>query len=147
MSNAGMQAAAPAPEDDDDSGMDPGGADGAEGDEDGGDAGQEGTVIATIVQLPDGTWCLYHGDEPDEGDEGSEPSGGSEGGPEGEEGDENAPAMGAEPEGPMKEEFDNPGQLLKAVLDLLQQSESSQGGGEAAFESGFNENKNPTPKK
>lgn len=164
MAKPAMKAAQPAPDDDEDEGMDAGAAGGAgegdEADEDQDEGDEQGTVIATIVDRHDGTFCLYHGPAPESEDTEEEPE---EGGgadesdegqpPAGEEGEENEPEqgeaeggeMGEEEETP-KEEFDDPGKLLKAVLDLLNKAEADNGSGEHAFSAGFNESKEPTPK-
>jgi hypothetical protein len=144
-------AATPPAADDDADPATMGDADDAAGDDDG--AEEEGGP--TIMDNHDGTYTLIHGDEPEEGGEegegaeGGEEGGESEGGPEGEEGTDNAAGgeEGGEEEGPMQEHFDEPNELLHAVLKLLESAEEANGSGEHAFSAGFDADHNPTPKK
>lgn len=95
--------------------MMPAGDDAALADDMSMEEGPAGRVIATIMQNDDGTWSLQTGDEPEPMPEGDAPA----------EAMEPAPAQ----------TFDNKGRLMKAILDLLDESE---GGGEAeGFASAF----------
>lgn len=118
------------PPPDADDGADPGAAAPAN---DMGDGDDQGTVLCTIMKNADGGYTLIPGDEDD----------GGEGGEEGA-----APAgadMGAKPEG---QTFSDPGQLLKAVLDVLNKdAEQSGGGAQSNFEAGFSGDQAATPKK
>jgi hypothetical protein len=123
-----------APTPDTDNGADPGAAaPDTSMDQDSGD--DQGMVLCTIMKNPDGGYTLIPGDEDDSG----------EGGDEGAGGDEMGGDQGAKPEG---QTFDDPGQLLKAVLDILNKdAEASGGGSQANFEAGFSGDNSPTPKK
>ncbi len=83
------------------------------------------TVLATIMQNPDGTFQLTKGDEPEPGAEG------------GAEGDAGA-AQG--------QSFDAPGPLLKAVLDIIQGAQNAgEGSADDNFQKGFTGGSAPTP--
>lgn len=158
MARAPAAAATP-PDDDDDAGA---GADtGADqGDQDtedeGGDEGagdEEGngeTVEVTITSKGDGTYMVYAGDEePEEGEAGegaegdtggSEPplpgaGGGADTGAAPSGMDEGAGAPGQAAQAP--QHCDSIGAALKAAADILHDKEGGEGGGEAAFQSGF----------
>ncbi len=78
------------------------------------------TVLATIMQNPDGSFQLTKGDEPEpgEGDEGATPG----------------------------QSYDSPGPLLKAVLDIIQGAQSAgEGSAEDNFQAGFKGGSAGTP--
>lgn len=103
-------------------------------------------VVCTIVSMGDGTYKLYHGDEPEEGaDTGEAP-------PPAPEGDEDlgggngeataGPISGSmEGEGGDGQIFDAIGPLLKAVLDCIKEDHEASGGmsDQASFDGGFDE--------
>lgn len=105
-----------------DMGADTGADDGSD-DSDMGD--QSGQVLLTVLKNSDGTYQLVEGDE-DDGDEGGEAD----------QGGEASPSEGTE--------YDSPGALLKAILDILKKDEGSAGSAQSSFEQGFSEN-SPTP--
>ncbi len=79
------------------------------------------TVLATIMQNADGSFQLTKGDEaePGEGAEGASPG----------------------------QSFDSPGQLLKAVLDIIQGAQNAgEGSAEDNFQKGFSGDKAPMAK-
>lgn len=140
-----------------------GGGDDEEDDEEGEGGDGQPTVLLTVMDNHDGTYTLIHGDEPEdheedeeeEGAEGEEEEGAEGEAPEGEEGEANEPEEGeeegegeegSEEEEPDQEHFDSPGALMKGILDILNEAEADNGAGEHAFEEGFNETKEPTPK-
>ena len=77
----------------------------------------ETTVLLTVNKNADGTFQLITGDEPEPGAEDAEPAG---------------------------EQFDAPGPLLKAILDIIRGAGASTG--EAEFNEGFTGSAAPTPK-
>ena len=141
MAKPPIPAAAPAPSDDDTdaSGAAPG-TDAGGGDDDSGDD-SGATVLLTVMDNHDGTYTLIEGDE-DHGDddEDMEPGeGDGEGGDDESDSDTGADASDGGDEGePQGQTFDNPGALLKGILDILKKSED-EGGGSADdnFQAGF----------
>ncbi len=82
-----------------------------------GDSDSDGEVIATICRMPDGTFKLYSGDEPEEG---------------GEDVAAGAPGEG-EPPAPEPQTFDSGPALLKAVMALIE----NDSGAEKSFGDAF----------
>lgn len=120
-----------------------------------GGSGGGGKVIATICMGSDGTFTLYQGDEPDE-DEGAEGEGSAPGATAdagatagaaaapGAQATPPADAGGAGEEGGEEadqgEQFQDVGQLMKAVLETVKQAESEGTEGEQSnMESGFDD--------
>lgn len=97
------------------------------GAEDQGD--DQGTVLCTIMSMPDGSFQLIAGDE-DDGDESDETSG-------------DMMTEGEEPSKPESQTFSAPGPLLAAVLRLVKANSSD---GDAAFNEGYEGSSSPTPK-
>lgn len=97
------------------------------GAEDQGD--DQGTVLCTIMSMPDGSFQLIAGDE-DDGDESDETSGDMQ-------------TEGEEPSKPEPMTFSAPGPLLAAVLKLVKANSSD---GDAAFNEGYEGDKTPTTK-
>lgn len=105
------------------------------------------TVVCTVVVMGDGTYKLYHGDEPE--------AGGAMGAPqEVTEGEAIAPPMGGEAispgmegEGTEGEVYDSIGDLLKGVLDCIKEHSEANGGvsDEAAMAEGFAEKDGGAP--
>lgn len=91
----------------------------------------ENEVIATICRSPDGKFLLYAGDEPEEGeaDGGMPPSGA-------------AGAAGGEEAAPAPQTFDTPGELLRALMPLL---DAGTAGAEDAFMGASKSNTAPEP--
>lgn len=96
------------------------------GAEDQGD--DQGTVLCTIMSMPDGSFQLLSGDE-DDGDESDETG--------------DMQTDGEEPSKPEPQTFDAPGPLLAAVLKLVKANSSD---GDAAFNEGYEGSAEPTPK-
>lgn len=101
---------------------------------DAGDAGAEDTeepgeenVLFTVCKEPDGTYSLIKGDEQDAS--GMDAAGSA---------DMENPATA-------KKTFDSPGALLKACLDILNEDEGGEGGGDSQFQAGFDESAPPKP--
>ena len=124
---------------------------GAMGDPDAGADDQGGQVICTIVHNSDGTFTMYEGDEPEE-DEGAEASEGSAGGEAGGPGAEVPPGQAPEePEGagaegpsslqaaPAGEHYDNVGELMRAVLEVVKHADEGDQGVEGSFKTGFDQ--------
>ena len=117
------------------------------------DSTPSSTVLCTIMNNGDGTFTLIDGDEDDytgddssagadAGGDGSDDSAGAGEGAEG-----SPPAAGGVAASPKGQEFDSPGPLLKAVLDLVKTAQESSGGSdEDNFSAGFNGDKSSTPK-
>jgi hypothetical protein len=113
-------AAAPADDDEDDTGATDAGA---EGEDAGEDTGHDEDVICTICKTADGTYTVHEGDEPEGGEdegEGGEPS-------------------GEQPDGADEgEQYDSIGAVLKAVMDILQKdAEGGEGGAMQNFTAGY----------
>jgi len=89
-------------------------------------------VLATILLNADGTFQLIQGDEPEPGEEAGAEAGAGEGAGE------------AEP-APPGTSYDSPGKLLKALLDILNNAQSS--GGDEEFNAGFAGGSNASPSK
>ncbi len=105
-----------------------------EGDDEEGEEEEKGEVLLTVMKEEDGTYRLIEGDE-DEEEEGEEG--------EGEEG--GAMAGGEEEEG---KTYDSKGALLKAILDILNEDEASEGEPGSSgdqFQAGFDQNKPAAP--
>lgn len=129
------------------------------GDDTGADAGADmgtddtgdtsNTVLVTIAQGPDGGYIVYAGDEPDEGsddDEGAAADAGAAGGGGG--GGGGAGGAGAAAEGAEGRQVDSIGAALKAALDILNESASSQGeagSSEDQFTGGYGADQSATP--
>ena len=117
-------ASAPTDDDDTDTGAAADTGDGDSGDETAGDMGGGDdagpTVLLTVMDNGDGTYKLIEGDEPDE-DEGDETAAGATGSAAGED-------QGAGEGEEAGKDYDSPGALLKGILDILQEHESSAGG-------------------
>lgn len=100
------------------------------------DAGDQGTVLLTVLKDADGTYRLIQGDEDDDMDAGAAAGAGTDDGT-------GAAPMGGGAEG---KPYDSKGALLKAILDILNEDEASAGGdtgsSEDQFQSGFG---GPTP--
>ena len=83
------------------------------------DTDSEPTVLLTVLDNGDGTFKLVEGDENEAIH------------------DEDMAPEGAEPEQP-GEDFDSPGPLLKAILDIIEKAQNGgEGTGEANFQAGF----------
>lgn len=105
--------------------------------EDMGESQPESQVICTVCYNPaDGTFTLYHGDEPEETAD-AEEAGEEEGGQVTEEGGE-AGAEGDQ-EGPQAEHYDSVGELMRAVLECVRHAEEGGQGGEDQFAAGYKE--------
>lgn len=152
------KAAAPAMDDDDDTGMgaddgnqgtdDEEGEPSDDGDEDqGDDDGDEGDqVLLTVLKGADGSYILVHGDEDDGDEEGGDGAEGDEGaageGGEGDEGEEGA----GNAEGSNRQVFHTEGELLKGVLDCIREDKGAGAdAGDQDFEGGYNEEASPAP--
>jgi hypothetical protein len=101
-----------------------------------GDSDEGRTVLCTIYKEADGGYCVEEGDEDeDEGEESGEPAApGAEGAD-----------MGEKPE---PEVIHEPGQVLKAVLNILNKDQEENGNSaQDNFNAGFNDDEGPTPKK
>lgn len=99
---------------------------------DAGDGGTEGDVLCTILKNADGTYTLIDGDE-DDGDT-------SDGSADGGAGDAGGDSAG--------QQFDSVGGLLKAILDLLKEDESSDGADGSSgdqFQAGYDESAPAAP--
>ncbi len=114
------------------------------------DSTPSSTVLCTIMyDASSGKFTLIDGDEDDDNDDSSAGAGASSddtaGAGEGAEG--MPPAAGGVAASPKGQEFDSPGPLLKAVLDLVKTAQESSGGSdEDNFSAGFNGDKSSTPK-
>lgn len=117
------------------------------GGQDQGDQEDDSQVICTICySRSTGQFSMYQGDEPDD-DQGSEPGAGAgaagaavpEAG-QGEGGEGAGDQAGAEQEAPEveAEQFRNKADLMRAVLEVVNQAEE-QGGSEEQFSAGFNQ--------
>lgn len=92
-----------------------------QGDDSDDDAGSE-DVLLTVCKEADGTYSLIKGDEEDA--DGEDTAGSAD--------------QAGSPEASNKQTFDSKGALLKGILDILNEDESSTGaGGEDQFQAGF----------
>jgi hypothetical protein len=120
-------------EDDDAAGADEGGDQGGDEAMDGADGADKPTVLCTVMDNHDGTYTLYHGDEPEEG----EGDGEADEGDEGDEGEHETETMGAGAEGSDGgTNYDSIGALLKGIMDYVKESQS-EGSDQENFDSGF----------
>lgn len=90
------------------------------------DDGTSPVVLCTVMDNRDGTYSLIIGDEPEDMDGMAAPEGAS-------------PAAGGVPAMPEGKVYEGAGPLLKAVLDVIRESESESGAADeqASFENGF----------
>lgn len=132
MATPPLSAASAAPSPDPSAGADPSADPSAGAGSDPSDGGESGNVLCTILKNDDGTYTLIDGDEDD-----SDTSDGSADGGGGDAGGDSA-----------GQQFDSKGGLLKAILDILNEDESSQGGDGSSgdqFQAGYDEDAPATP--
>lgn len=133
--------ASPTPDMDDD-------ASPAEDSTDTGDASAPtGTVLCTIMDNGDGTYTLIKGDEDDVGAGSADSDAGAATGATAAGAGSDADDSGSDTAG---QTYDSVGALLKGVLDIVNEAESSAGGegsSDDQFSAGFNGDSSPTPAK
>lgn len=85
----------------------------------------DATVLCTVMLNKDGSYTIINGDEPEDGEGLAAPEGAS-------------PAEGGTPALPEGQTFENEGQALKAILDLMRGATGgTDDGAQSSFEDGF----------